>query len=107
MTNIFDFFQGADDGPTLFAARAPRWPHPEFDLVLIPRVRDWKRDPQVLVALDHVRRKPWAADVRVARNSVRLRLDDRWIDTAGAALEAGHNEDTDLGDLAAGQSFAL
>jgi hypothetical protein len=38
MTNIFDFFQGEDDGPTLFAARAPRRPQPELDLLLIPRV---------------------------------------------------------------------
>jgi arginyl-tRNA synthetase len=107
MTNIFDFFEGSDDGPTLFAARAPRRPQPEFDLLLIPRVPDWEQDSRVLAALDHVRRKPWAADVRVARDAVRLRLGDRWIASAGAALEAGNDDDTDLGDLAAGQRFAL
>ncbi|HEX5592317.1 MAG TPA: arginine--tRNA ligase [Solirubrobacterales bacterium] len=107
MMNIFDFFDAAESEPGVLAARAPRRPQPEFDLLLIPRVPDWKQDSRVLAALNHVQREPWAAEVRVARNFVRLRLDDRWIDSAGAALESGHDDDTDLGDLAAGQSFAL
>ncbi len=51
--------------------------------------------------------EPWVAAVMRDRDAVRLRLADSWIETAGAALEAGGSGETPLADLAEGRHFSV
>jgi arginyl-tRNA synthetase len=105
---LFDYFEEvADAEPAPWAARTPRRPRADHDLVLTPRVRDWQSDEPSLQALERIQREPWVAHIERASNVVRLRLADAWIEEAGAMLEAGDNSDALLADLAEGLRFSV
>jgi len=105
---LFDYFEDlASEGASPWAARAPRRPQRDYDLKLTPRVRDWEHDPDSLETLAQIEGEPWVQAVARDRGSVRLRLDDGWIEMAGAALEAGGSAEAPLVDLAAGRRFSV
>jgi arginyl-tRNA synthetase len=109
-TNLFDYFEEAparEEAPVRWAARAPRRPQEHFDLKLVPRLPAWQEDPDSLHALARLEREPWVAAVAREEGGVRLRLDDGWIETVGAALEAGAVAEATLSDLARGQRFSV
>jgi tRNA synthetases class I (R) len=108
--NLFDFFEDIgswSETPALWAARAPRRPRGEYDLKLLPRRPEWREDPNSLSALEQLEHEPWVASVRRSRDAVRLRVSDSWIETTGAALEAGGSAEAPLGDLAEGRHFSV
>ncbi|HEV3320459.1 MAG TPA: arginine--tRNA ligase [Solirubrobacteraceae bacterium] len=110
MTNLFDYFEDlpvSDEAPSRWAARAPRRPRGDCDVKLTPRVRDWREDADSLHALAQIESEPWAAGVTHDREGVQLRLDDGWIETVGAALEAGGSAEATLSDLAHGQRISV
>jgi arginyl-tRNA synthetase len=93
------------DGEARWAARAPFRPEAEFDLMLVPRVPDWRADEESLRLLDEIEAQPWVE--RIERgDQVRLRLSDEWIESTGAAREAGEGS-ASLTDLAAGKRYAV
>jgi arginyl-tRNA synthetase len=109
-TNLFDYFEevpALEGTPARWAARAPRRPHEHFDLRLTPRLPGWREDRESLRALEQIEREPWVSAVTHNSDGVRLRLDDGWIETVGAALEAGAVAEATLADLARGQRFAV
>jgi arginyl-tRNA synthetase len=106
--NLFDFFDEIATGPEgrpLWAARAPYQPHERYDLMLVPRVREWREDAGALAALDRIEADPIVAQLDREGKQVWVRLADDWVDATGRALVAG--EAADHSDLAAGQTFAL
>jgi arginyl-tRNA synthetase len=108
--NLFDYFEEipADNGDgSRWAARAPRRPHKRFDLKLVPRLPGWQEDPHSLQALAQIEREPWVAAVMRDSDGVRLRLQDGWIEAAGAALEAGGSAEATFADLAAGRRYSV
>jgi arginyl-tRNA synthetase len=110
VTNLFDYFEDlpvSDEAPSRWAARAPRRPRGDCDVKLTPRVRDWREDADSLHALAQIESEPWAAGVTHDREGVQLRLDDGWIETVGAALEAGGSAEATLSDLAHGQRISV
>jgi arginyl-tRNA synthetase len=107
---LFDYFEnlGVRDGAAApWAARSPRRPQADHDLKLTPRAPDWRRDATSLEALERIEEEPWVQAVVHADDSVRLRLADSWIETAGAALEAGGSAEAPLADLAQGRRFSV
>ncbi len=110
MINLFDYFEDlADDGdaPAPWAARVPRRPRVDHDLTLTARSPDWRRDERSRDALERIRREPWVRDASADGETVRLRLDDGWVETTGAALEAGGRAEADLSDLARGRRVSV
>jgi hypothetical protein len=110
VTNLFDYFEGVpSEGqtPSCWAARAPRRPRGDCDVKLTPRVRDWREDADSLHALAQIEAEPWVATVTHDGEGVQLRLDDGWIETVGAALEAGGSAEAALSDLAHGQRVSV
>jgi arginyl-tRNA synthetase len=108
--NLFDYLAGTagDDAESApWAARAPRRPHKRFDMKLVPRLPNWREDPESLRALEQIEAQPWVSRVMRDREGVFLRLHDGWIETTGAALEAGAGAEATLGDLAAGERFSV
>jgi arginyl-tRNA synthetase len=107
--NLFDYFEELPGrgGGAPWAARSPRRPQAEYDLRLFPRRADWQQDGDSLLALEHIRREPWVADLARDGDGVRLRLADGWVAAAGAALEAGGHSETPLSDLAAGGRYSV
>ncbi|HSZ70731.1 MAG TPA: arginine--tRNA ligase [Solirubrobacteraceae bacterium] len=108
--NLFDYFEDlpARDGENPpWAARAPRRPHKQFDLKLVPRLPNWQEDQDSLQALAQIEREPWAAQVTRGRDGVTVRLADAWIEATGAALEAGGSAEATLADLAQGERFSV
>jgi arginyl-tRNA synthetase len=109
-TNLFDYFEEAPEregAHAPWAARAPRIPTGRFDIKLVPRSPEWRKDPLSLEALERIQAQPWADKVTRNEGDVELRLDDGWIETAGAALEAGGGAEAELVDLARGERFAV
>ncbi len=109
-TNLFDYFEETpahQEGMARWAARAPRRPQEHFDLKLVPRVAAWREDPDSLLALERLEREPWVDTVVRDEAGVRLRLDDGWIETTGAALEAGAVAEATLADLVRGRRFSV
>jgi hypothetical protein len=109
-TNLFDYFEevpGQDGTHAPWAARAPRRPSASFDIKLVPRAPDWQQDPESLQALERVEAEPWADTLTRGPDGVELRLDDTWIETTGAALEAGGGDEAELVDLARGERYAV
>jgi arginyl-tRNA synthetase len=107
-SNLFDYFEDAADGsPAAWAARTPRRPQDGFDIKLVPRVPVWEDDVESLKALKRIEAEPWVSSVVPVDDGVELRLDDEWIETRGAALQAGGGAEAELGDLAAGRRFAI
>jgi arginyl-tRNA synthetase len=110
VTNLFDYFEGVPSNgqaPSRWAARAPRRPRGDCDVKLTARVRDWREDDESLRALAQIEAEPWVAGVTHDGEGVQLRLDDGWIETAGAALEAGGSAEATLSDLAHGQRISV
>jgi tRNA synthetases class I (R) len=109
-TNLFDYFEEVsnDDGPHApWAARAPRRASAGFDIKLVPRAPDWQGNPESLEALERLREQPWVGTLIQGDDGVELRLSDSWIETTGAALEAGGGDEAELVDLARGQRYAV
>ena len=110
-TNLFDYFEEAssEDGTSSapWAARAPRRPNASFDIKLVPRAPDWRNDSESLRILERIEAEPWADTLTRTEDGVELRLDDTWIETTGAALEAGGGAEAALVDLARGGRYAI
>lgn len=110
MINLFDYFeQSVEDGGSggHWAARTPLRPSTRFDLKLVPRAAGGSEDAQALEALERIEREPWVDSVTRTDRGVELRLDDAWIGTAGAALEAGDGGEGRLEDLARGRRYSV
>ncbi len=109
-TNLFDKFDDIaleDEALALWAPRAPYRPHDRFDLMLVPRVREWQDDAESRDALERIGREPWIDAVEQSGNQVWLRLKSDWIEEAGAGIEPGNGAERSHEDLAGGQRFAL
>lgn len=111
-TNLFDYFEevSTDDGAQThapWAARAPRRASASFDIKLVPRVPEWRADAESLQALERLREQPWVDTLTPREDGVELRLSDSWIETTGAALEAGGGAEAALVDLADSERFAI
>jgi arginyl-tRNA synthetase len=109
-TNLFDYFDeatGGDDAQAHWALRAPYSPHERFDLMLVPRSREWREDRGALDALERIGEEPWVAAVEQDRNGAWLRLDDEWVAKRGAELEQGADAVAGCGEVARGRRFAL
>ncbi|HLH13696.1 MAG TPA: arginine--tRNA ligase, partial [Solirubrobacteraceae bacterium] len=110
-TNLFDFFEddaAEHDGlPGRWAARTPLRPDERFDVMLIPRSRDWQADGQLRQALASLEREPWVSGLRRTDSGVQLRLDDDWIEACGRALEEGDAREDRLSDLARGHRYSV
>ncbi len=107
--NLFESFDGIAvglHGEAHWAARAPYRPEPGFDLMLVPRVPDWWDHEAPRQALERIEAAPWVDSVGQAGDAVRLRLDDRWVESVGAELEAGPGALANC-DLASGGNFAV
>jgi arginyl-tRNA synthetase len=108
--NLFDYFEDprARAGePVRWAARAPRRPQAGYDLKLTPRTAHWQQDPESVADLERLVREPWVKAVTRARDGVRLRLADSWVELMGAALEAGGSAEAPLADLAQGRRISV
>jgi tRNA synthetases class I (R) len=108
--NLFDYFEEAPalaQTPGRWAARAPRRPHRDFDLKLVPRAPAWWEDADSLRALRRIEREPWVSTVKSGEGGVELRLDDEWVETTGASLEAGGSVEATLSDLAQGERYSV
>jgi len=127
-TNLFDYFEEARDArdalateaggeaggrgeggepASPWAARAPRIPNARFDIKLVPRREGWSSDPLSRESLARIEAEPWVAELRVGEGDVELRLSDAWIESTGAALEAGGGDEVELADLARGGRYAI
>src|SRR6202167_1499863 len=109
-TNLFDYFEevsGDDGAHAPWAARAPRRANADFDVKLVPRAPDWRNDPESLHAPARRQGQPGAGTLTRRDDGVELRLSDSWIETTGAALEAGGGDEAELVDLARGQRYAV
>jgi hypothetical protein len=108
--NLFDYVEGVSlraGGDACWTARAPRRPRAEFDIMLLPRVPQWAQDEDSREALRRIEREPWVDSAVHSGDEVHVRLDDGWIDTTGAALEAGGSAEAGLADLGAGKHVAV
>jgi arginyl-tRNA synthetase len=108
--NLFDYVEGVsarDGGSSCWTARTPRRPDEHFDLMLLPRVPAWEEDEDSREALRRIEREPWVGSAVASGDEVHVRLDDAWIDTTGAALEAGGTAEAGLADLGAGKHVAV
>ena len=108
--NLFDSLEGIaarSDGEPQWSARAPFRPTADFDLMLVPRVRDWRQDAEARAALERIAAAPWAEELVEQGDQLRLRLGDAWIATAGERLEGGGEIDASHADLAAGRRYAV
>ena len=108
--NLFDSFDETavrEDGGVHWAARAPHRPDNGFDLMLVPRVPEWRAHRDSVRALERIEAEPLVAAVSVSGAQVHLRLESDWIERRGTALEAGDGADGSLSDLAAGKRYAV
>ncbi len=109
-SNLFDYFEEPADGnggSARWAARAPRRPHANYDIKLTPRLPSWREDRQSLRALERLRQEPWCGELSEQPDGIYVRLDDAWIETIGASLEAGANTGAALADLARGRRYSV
>jgi len=107
--NIFDYIEdGAVQGEQArWSARAPFRPRADFDLMLVPRVPDWKQNEASLEALERIEAEPWVETISRDGDEVLLRLDSDWIERTGGELEAGEGVEGANADLAAGKRYAV
>ena len=108
--NLFDYFENLpadDERPAPWTARSPRRPRAEYDLKLIPRAEKWETDKRSVEALEQISSEPWVKSVIQEAGAVRLQVADGWIETSGAALEAGGMDEEQLSDLAGGERFSV
>jgi hypothetical protein len=90
-----------------WAARTPRRPTEGCDLLLFPRAPEWQADAESLEALEDLERQPWVGRVLRGERRVEVVLADGWVESQGAALEAGGDAEATLKDLAAGVRFSV
>ena len=110
MHNIFDYFDdtvGGDGDEGLWALRAPFRPRDRFDVMLVPRVPEWREDAASRQALEQLEGEPWVDAVEQDGDCAWMRLSNSWIEEKGAALEAGGAEAGAHTDIAGGRRFAL
>jgi hypothetical protein len=108
--NLFDGLDGVGArggaGAARWAVRAPYRPEAGFDLMLLPRVPDWRQDEGALAELERIGALAEVAEVVREGDEVRLGLEDGWVEATGERLsEPGRWEE--LGDLAAGRAYAV
>jgi arginyl-tRNA synthetase len=108
-TNLFDYFEEVSEAgeSAPWAARAPRKPSERFDVKLFARAPDWQHDPASLAVLERLRSEPWVDSLTPREGDIELRLSDAWVETTGAALEAGGGAEATLADLAQGRRFSV
>jgi hypothetical protein len=109
-TNLFDYFEEVtreDGAHAPWAARAPRRPSDSYDIKLVPRKPEWQNDPDSLQALERIEAEPWVDKLTRTDDGAELRLDDSWIETTGAALEAGGGDEAELVGLARARRYAI
>jgi arginyl-tRNA synthetase len=109
-TNLFDHFDDAMAAGTTrsrWTLRAPYSPHDRYDLMVVPRSREWREEGEALAALERFEAEPWIAAVQREGDSVWLRLDDEWVARRGAELEQGEEAVAGCDNLAGGRRFAL
>ena len=75
--------------------------------MLVPRSPNWRADPAALEHLRQIEDQPWVQSLSREGSTVRVRISDGWLETAGAALEAGGSAEADLSDLARGKRFSV
>src|SRR5215218_4931936 len=107
--NIFDYIEdGAVQGEQArWSARSPFRPRHDFDLMLVPRVPDWRQDEASREALERIEAEPWVETVAGNGDEVLLRLDSGWVEETGARLEAGEGVEGAHADLAADRRYAV
>ncbi len=108
--NIFDYIEdpaAQGEERACWSARAPFRPREDFDLMLVPRVPDWRQDESSRRSLERIAAEPWVGAVAEEGEEVLLRLGDGWIEETGARLEAGDGVDGANADLAAGRRYAV
>jgi arginyl-tRNA synthetase len=108
--HLFDYFEDTaerGDGQVHWSLRSPFRPRADFDLMLVPRVSSWRDHEGSRAALGQIAGEPWADRVAEEGNQVMLRLDDAWVERAGAALEAGRGPGSANADLAEGKRYAV
>jgi arginyl-tRNA synthetase len=106
--NLFDNLDAiavGGEGEVQWSARAPFRPEPEFDLMLVPRVREWERSAAAREALEAIAAEPRVEAVAAEGGQVRVRLREEWIEQAGEELERGAGRRH--ADLAAGRRYAV
>jgi arginyl-tRNA synthetase len=110
MKNLFDYFEDPavhGEGQVHWAPRAPFRPRRDFDLMLVPRVAGWRSHDDSLQALERIEAEPWVQSISREGNEVWLRLEDSWIDEAGARLERGEVSDGTYAEIAGGKRYAV
>jgi arginyl-tRNA synthetase len=108
--NLFDILDQiavAEDGEVQWAARSPFRPEADFDLMLVPRVPDWHEREDARRALERIEAEPWVESVSHVDDNVHVRLDDGWVEAAGASLESGQELGSSHADIASGKSYAV
>jgi arginyl-tRNA synthetase len=108
--NLFDYFDdvtGQGGAQSYWALRAPYSPHDRFDLMLVPRSREWRQDREALGALERIESEPWVEAVEQDGDGAWLRLDDAWVTQRGSELEEGEEAVAGCGEVAKGRRFAL
>jgi arginyl-tRNA synthetase len=110
MANLFDYFEELPRGEGTrapWAARAPRSPQRDHDLKLLPRTPQWQNDEESQRTLERIEGESWVESVSRGAEEVRLRIDSGWIETVGAALEAGGGAEAALRDIARARRYAI
>jgi arginyl-tRNA synthetase len=108
--NLFDYFdetRAQGERQARWTARAPYRPNDRFDLMLVPLVSDWQDDDGSRKALEQIESEPWVDAVTRSGDNVWLRLDNSWIEEAGAVLEAGDGVEAMHADLVDGERYAV
>jgi arginyl-tRNA synthetase len=109
-TNLFDKFDEIaqqDEAVAHWTPRAPYRPHERFDLMLVPRVPDWREHDAPREALEQLAGEPWVEEIEQNGDQVWMRLKSDWIGEAGAGLEPGSGANGDNSDIAGDRRFAL
>jgi arginyl-tRNA synthetase len=110
MPNIFDYFDdtGASGEEGLWALRAPFRPRQGYDILVVPRVPEWREDAESRGALERLEGEPWVDAIDASdEKSVWMRLSNEWIEQRGAKLEEGGEEPGAHADINGGRRFAL
>jgi arginyl-tRNA synthetase len=108
--NIFDYIEdpaAQGEERAHWSARAPFRPRDDFDLMLVPRVPDWRQHEGSRRALERIEEEPWVETVSHEGAEVLLRLDSAWIEQAGGRLEAGAGFEAANADLVEGKRYAV
>ena len=108
--NLFDRLDEisvGSEGRPLWAARAPYQPQPDHDLMLVPRVKGWREDPEAIAALERIEGESWIERVDRDGRQIRIVLDSDWVGRTGVALSTSDPTASLHADLAAGERYAL